>query len=518
MIDVAKLFEERKFPKWFSTHPVFSEIKQIKKVFPGIGLENCEGQTGVGDLAVVHASAITLIADLKEKLSSRINGLSNFVNARPDMAVARRDHAAKCSALMADVLDAINKDPNAFVQVQNNRTTLKLPLNIVHNKRQVFRQNESLFRVFNKLNDALHEHKFASMGRVENLDSFKAFSADNIPNNDYKIVFSADGADGAWDIATMSMRGIESCQSWDGEYRYCTIGSVIDPFVGIIYLTSGSNQKYGTKMIRRSIVRFVVNEETRKPFILIDYMYPSLDNRVLEQFKTFLKTKANGKFEIKYAPNLDGKALKSTYIPLNDIRTKLRSFSEDGKYEPTDDLESIQSYQDVRIESRAGGKDKHQKLFEKNSRKKERKFVENFVAAMQDAVANTNIGNVPDALQPALKKFKGNKDKYNHPIKSIATAIANTILANIDKRNYFNSNLYIKRVYASYFAQKSKILDDVKAKLTKEINGQLKLKTKMKATDFVQMMKLLSIVMDASLKKVFDEYTKPKKVKPLPLP
>lgn len=518
MFETSKLFAERKFPKWFQSHPVFNEIKQIKKVFPGIGLPNSESEMGLGGVEVAQASATALFLAVQNNLRERFNALAEFVAARPTMADTRKAHSDKCIALMQAVYNQIANNSRDLIQVNNNRVSIKLSADVLYDNHQVYRQNESFFRVYNKINILLRERHFASLGPIENLEEFKTFSADNIPNQNYKVVFSSDGVDGAWDIATMSMRGITSCQSWDGDYRHCVIGSVIDPFVGIIYLTSGAEQKYGTKMMKRSLVRFVVNEETKKPYLIIDYMYPSLDARVLGQFKAFLKDKTNDKFGIEYGPDLDAEQVKTTYIPLNDIRKKLRSFSEDGKYEPVDDLESIQSYQDVRIENKAGNKDFRQSQFEKNAKKKERKFVDNFVKAVQDAIKDIDIDNVPDNLQPALKKFKANKDRYNHPIIPIATAIANSIVADIDRNNYSNSNLYIKRVYARYFTQKTKILNDVKTKLTKEINGQLKLKTKIKSSSFLNLMKVLSPIMDGALKKALYEYHNPKKIIPLPLP
>ena len=77
-------------------------------------------------------------------------------------------------------------------------------------------------------------------------------------NKSYTLVFSTDH----WDIATMSMRGIKSCQSWTGSYRERLTGSIIDPCCAILYLTDGSKTKYGEKMLARHIVRLVENNNS----------------------------------------------------------------------------------------------------------------------------------------------------------------------------------------------------------------------------------------------------------------
>jgi hypothetical protein len=87
-----------------------------------------------------------------------------------------------------------------------------------------------------------------------------------------KIVFSSDGDKGLWDIATMSMRGIESCQSWNEYYCNGLIGSMVDPYAGIIYV-SGNRMRSGSKMEHRCVVRLVVNMRTKKPAILLERTY-----------------------------------------------------------------------------------------------------------------------------------------------------------------------------------------------------------------------------------------------------
>jgi len=90
-----------------------------------------------------------------------------------------------------------------------------------------------------------------------------------IRTNRFTLVFSTN----YWDIATMSMRGISSCQSWTGSYRHRLIGSIIDPCCAILYLTNGTKTKYGEKMVARKIVRLVKNINTNKFELLGERSY-----------------------------------------------------------------------------------------------------------------------------------------------------------------------------------------------------------------------------------------------------
>jgi hypothetical protein len=131
------------------------------------------------------------------------------------------------------------------------------------------------------------------------------------------LTFSSSGKKGQWDIATMSMRGLTSCQRWNagGEHKYGLIGSVVDPHLGIIYLSSDKKNKYGSKMIARALVRFVKNNNNESA-ILIERVYPfnydSAHHRVgfykrdvkehilFEVFSAYIKSKTNNEYPVIY--------------------------------------------------------------------------------------------------------------------------------------------------------------------------------------------------------------------------
>ena len=85
------------------------------------------------------------------------------------------------------------------------------------------------------------------------------------------IAFSSEGIDGAWDIATMSMRGVKSCMRWPAKQAPALVGSITDPCCGIIYLTNGAKTQYGSKMLFRSVVRIMMSGHT--PIVMVDRLY-----------------------------------------------------------------------------------------------------------------------------------------------------------------------------------------------------------------------------------------------------
>jgi hypothetical protein len=130
-----------------------------------------------------------------------------------------------------------------------------------------------------------------------------------------KIVFSGSGYRALWDIATMSMRGISSCQSWNGSHRSKVIGSMADPYCGIIYTTTGKETNKGTRMSRRALVRFVIHRLTGRPALLVERIYPVdpdgvFDYRTFQLFSDFLRRKTNNKFPILQA------AAEGYFIPM----------------------------------------------------------------------------------------------------------------------------------------------------------------------------------------------------------
>lgn len=291
MPTVKQIFAKKDFPSFIKNHQVFDTIKTVKKIFPEIGLKNCEKIVKIDSIDDIKETARKLVNELRNYL------LSNKYSMDCDFCFSTGD-GGKIKSLVYDVSKVIL---NSISQSSDGKITLNLSQSINVENKAVFKKGEGLFRVYNKL-AAMAEKQGRRMVSLEYFPQFKAFSSVNIPNNNKHIIrFSSDGINGLWDLATMSMRGIESCQSWDGEYAARLIGSIVDPFTGIIYLTSKNKDatEYGSKMTRRCLVRFVVNQKNKKPFIFIERMYPNYNKAVSDQFVAFIKEKTNNKFDIK---------------------------------------------------------------------------------------------------------------------------------------------------------------------------------------------------------------------------
>jgi hypothetical protein len=313
MIESKEVISNKQLPDWIKNHKVFKEFDTINKVFPEIGLPNCEEEIEVNNLKEAKKCATTLVSDIKSEINSRISTINRYAK-RVSLSSKREEKIKNCVEVLGKIKAAIN--PDKVIKKSNNKLTLNLHKDISKDKEVLFKSGEGLFKVYNKVNNFLNKENFLDMEKLDNLDSFKEFSTKNVPVIKYKIVFSSDGMDGLWDIATMSMRGVTSCQTWGGGYSTGIVGSLVDPFTGIIYMTSGGKfNEYGTKMIRRCIVRMIVDDKTKKSSIILERMYPSLERPTLKKFMDFIKKKTGNKFNVSYFP--DSRKTAGVYVPMN---------------------------------------------------------------------------------------------------------------------------------------------------------------------------------------------------------
>lgn len=320
MSSVKEILAAHKYPEFVRNHKAFKSITEIKKVFPHIGLSNCEEEIAIDNSQEVIASATYLINAISHEVSQRHHKLVNFgeKKTKPGIKRMKVDRKAKfetCSTLLAAVKDALTKQSKQTITNNNGRITLNLPIDIKgKDEKAVFKSGEGLFRVYGKLNEMLRDGRFLPMPKIEEMAWFKDFSSKNIPSIKHKIVFSSEGIEGIWDIATMSMRGIQSCQTWGGTNSYHVVGSMIDPFTGIIYLTSGAKHgEYGTKMMRRCIVRFVIREKDKQPCLYLERMYPAYDKSTMTAFIEFLRKKIENKYPVVDGQNIGGAGY---YVPM----------------------------------------------------------------------------------------------------------------------------------------------------------------------------------------------------------
>lgn len=92
------------------------------------------------------------------------------------------------------------------------------------------------------------------------------------------IVFSSDGIEGLWDIATMSMRGVMTCKHWDNPHSKSIVGEITSPRIGIIYLTDGTMTEYGLSINKRCRVIHSIFHESGRDCIYLDALYAKTTN------------------------------------------------------------------------------------------------------------------------------------------------------------------------------------------------------------------------------------------------
>ena len=307
------IFENKKYPPFIKNHKIFKQIDKVHKIFPLIGLDNCEEDVVIDNSEEIHNLGVILVSHITQEID------------RVMYDTPYSDHESYLVRLMTRLRNCIVGLNNCVVS-SGNKTTLNLPYDILMDDEVVFKKGSGLFKAYNKVAQLIVESGKTTILRLQNLDTlpaFKNFSSANIPNVKHKLVFSSAGENGLWDIATMSMRGIASCQTWTSSHSANLVGSMIDPFTGIMYITSGNNDtELGSKMIRRCIVRFVVNTKTRKQSLMMEKMYPSHDKNIADTFKKFLSNKVGKKYTIVDATEKVQK-VKSHYTPSSNTIRKL---------------------------------------------------------------------------------------------------------------------------------------------------------------------------------------------------
>lgn len=277
-------------PNLIKDHPIFYKHDKINKIFPFIGLSNCSLLLNKTNYYKTLGPIIK--NQIKEEFSSlkKYNSLCCFRFGALEVIRKINSIIDKCS-------------PKSFI----DKNYKLLTPDLIKDQFKVKTINGLYDKILTNVPIYIETNDYT--GRI--------FS------NYAKIVFSSNKEQGIWDIATMSMRGIYSCQSWYSDYFGNLVGSIIDPFVGIIYITKGGNTTYGSKMSYRALVRFVVNNKTGRPALLLESIY-SEDNDEEENpyakhmFVSFLRQKTNNKFPVILNNN-------GHHIPKSKIVTDLTS-------------------------------------------------------------------------------------------------------------------------------------------------------------------------------------------------
>jgi hypothetical protein len=434
-------------------HAIFKSLKTIDKVFPEIGLPNCEAEIDIDNSKEKQAAAAALLKSVKDATAKRLENLSKWERKKAEdkaLSDARKAKIEDRKFILSSLKKDIVRKKKSFLLEREGKLTLNLPAEIKDKTgKTVFKPGERLFGVYNKLNTMLVEGKFRPLDRLEEMPAFKDFSSKNVPSNKMLVRFSSDGEEGVWDIATMSMRGITSCQTWENGNATHVVGSMVDPYTGIIYMTNGGNfNEYGSKMIRRAIVRFVVNEKTKKPYLHLEKMYPSHDESTYKVFIDFLKEKTGGKYEVKGHTH----SLAGSYVPLSKV---VRSLNQQD-----------QPYRDSGVLYKNDINDKNAKLRDMVDAKLLRvysKITQEFNAAAN----NIKVSDVAEPCQQSFKALTGRDYNYDYSYyyyEQIVDMVKRHI-AKYDVGKYESAELLIKEAVEKLASSRlnTKIASAIKA-------------------------------------------------------
>lgn len=295
-VDIIINNPKRPYPEWIKNHQVFRESSKIDKVFPKIGLPNFKEPTVIMNTSEALAEA----SNLGRKLSSEMTAAKKILFTKLESALksTEKNRNEVCCKIQSTIslLDTViySIGLNDYIKNEDGKVVLRIRSDIFNgDKNPIFKSGESLLRVVGKIWAEL-DSIGVNLLKIDQYDAFKSFSRVNLPNKKYMVCFSSYDDDGLWDIATISMRGIVSCQAWTAPQSRGLIGSLSSRFVGVIYVESDKDNVpgFGGKMLNRSMVRFTINKQTKKPALWIDTMYPNYQKDTMETFKKVLREKS----------------------------------------------------------------------------------------------------------------------------------------------------------------------------------------------------------------------------------
>lgn len=326
LVSIASLFEklaEIKFPE--ETNWIPQEIRQDKhfKEYPHESPEKIFQSFGIHDFRLPlkenSGSLDEVVIDLCEKIKSNLDTAylelyeSNNVNSSEIRSVLKSFYLMLSNELFRNQIKLVLID-----NLYSENKTIK------------YNKNSSIFKVYADLKNKLKIFNY-NLPDLESTQEFKDFSK---RNNNFTLVFSTK----INDLAGISSRGIRSCQSLFDKCENLPeieslnrpiIGTILSKYVGVCYVTSGSDFKgRGEKMLYRALVRQVFDTKSEKPYILIDKLHPTMNDSIYKIMKEALQSYSS-----------------VPVISLNDITTSLNYYS------PEEDEEFlspfVKSYKDT---------------------------------------------------------------------------------------------------------------------------------------------------------------------------
>lgn len=250
-------------PSWLTQHKGFQQVKnsRIFKVF---------SLFGISDFREKFEDPSSL-EDFKDLILTNLSALLREMSRAPDSPEATRLEQVTYKLLREVMGHAVWKTPKHRVVNQIASEDKKLRIDA----------GTSVVKAYNMVRTSANALRF-NMPDLESSREFKNYSK----RADFTVVFSTQPED----IAAMASRSHwGSCQTLhvDKGLVGCVVGSTLSKFIGIAYITTGSQYTAeslstpgaivprGERMEARSLVRFVVDTRTNKPAIVLDRMYPA---------------------------------------------------------------------------------------------------------------------------------------------------------------------------------------------------------------------------------------------------
>lgn len=314
---IPKSIRSKKYPKFIRNNKYFIHNIIPNKNFESIGLPNCSSKIRSNQINN-QSNMIDFINVLQKHAKYAIEGLKKvnyFLDPSASSAIAFSSAKNKEIGIADTKLSEwylLNSVKN-YDELNDDFYSLLYEINAIINK---YLPNSTFCKIFDLCKSAKDFNKY--------------FELPDSPEEDIRVVFSSKGNQAQWDIATMSMRGVSSCQRWAHSAAKHLVGSIVDPNAAIMYLTDGNTTKYGSKMLRRAVVRIVKDNKTKETVILIERIYPFMsyninytDMATLSIFKSFIQKRIKNKYKIIYAYDIDFNA-KNYSIPMCNELTFLK--------------------------------------------------------------------------------------------------------------------------------------------------------------------------------------------------
>lgn len=418
-----------KYPDWIRNHPIFKEIHNFNKIFPKKGLLN--DSQGISKYLASSKLELFLLDVKKTNIANKLSLLTQF-----------KDHLNN-EIFEAIYLFFLNFDNNCVEIKFDNKIYIYIAKDVYSSQgKLIFKKGMSFFSLIERLND-LNLLTF----NLFSLKSFKDFSRLNIPISSVNLKFSCD----PWDIATISMRGISTCQSWEGDYYYCLIGSMLDPFVAVIYLESKNHSnEYGSKMLYRSIVRFGLKNKV--PVLIMDVIYPEPFNEILSLFKDYLMDKSG--LEVFYSKNLEDEyLLKKFSLPNSKIKDLLRCYNYHCRLNKQETLSPdmkeycISSYQNHFIYDKVSSDLNKELIIAKDV----------FLGIIRKNIYFNN--KVLCSVKLNKITSINNKNELLKRIRDSVNQFYNIFLSEIDIFSFKNSFFLSKKLYLNFLNNKKRIIE-----------------------------------------------------------